>query len=612
MSSFSVLLEKYHGQPNRVADSTPKPASRMSELSELLTLRRLHAVFQPIVDLRNGSIYGFEGLIRGPENSPLHTPHALFEQARRSDMTVELERLCRETVLNDYAELDLPGRLFINSSYPCLEDALLRQSEEMRHLQSLDMTPDRIVIELTENHLVEDFSILHEVLVKFRRAGFDIAMDDLGEGFSNLRMWSEVRPEIVKIDRHFIGGIAENPLKFQLVRAIHDIAETCGAKVVAEGIETEAEFIAVRDLGIHYGQGFLIARPAATPSVQLGEQVARLLENARLKVQPRYKKNQNGYIPVQHLVRHLEPVTPDTESDEVYTRFETTPELRMLPVVDEGKPIGAITRFSLIDRFARPYRRELYGKKPCHLLMNDSPLIVDQATSVQDLARMIGNSEQISFSDDFIITQEGVYLGIGSNRELIKLITEMQISSARYANPLTQLPGNVPICEHIERLLEIQIPFVACYADLDSFKPYNDVYGYQRGDEVILMLGKVLDEVIDHRADFLGHIGGDDFMILFQGDRWEDRCRRALELFDSRIAHLVEAEHLVMGGFQAEDRRGKQIFHSIPSLSLGCIPATPGQFKTHHEVAAAVADAKHQAKKTRGSSLFIERRQKNA
>lgn len=581
----------------------------MSALREILSQRRLQAVFQPIIDLRNGDLLGFEGLIRGPEESKLHMPDALFRFARKAELSVELERLCRETILNRFTKLDLvTKRLFINSSILSMEDALNHKGAEVAKLTTLQIPAECIVIEMTEHQLISDFSLLREMLAEFRRAGFSLAMSNLAEGFFRRDTWSDVRPEFVKIDRQFVSGLAENPLKFTMVRAMQEIAELCGSRLIAVGIETEAEFVAIRDMGIRYGQGFLIGRPLAKPSLQISNDVRFLLESTRYTAVSSGHGRNNNFTQVRQLLRYLEPIPPEMECDKVYQLFEGNPQLRMIPVVDQQKPVGIITRYSLIDRFARRYQRELLGKKPCRSLMDEAPLIVEQSTSVQELARIIGSSEEFSVSDDFIVTHNGSYLGTGSSRELIKLITDIQINSARYANPLTQLPGNVPINEHIEHLLHAEVSFVACYADLDSFKPYNDVYGYQRGDEVILMVGKLLAEVIDPRLDFLGHIGGDDFMILFQSESWEQRCRRALELFDSHIILLLNAEHIVMSGFMAEDRRGNNIFHSLPALSLGCVPVKPNHFKTHHEVAAVVAEAKHQAKKTRGSSLFIDRR----
>ncbi|KOR27322.1 diguanylate cyclase, partial [Achromatium sp. WMS1] len=184
----------------------------------------------------------------------------------------------------------------------------------------------------------------------------------------------------------------------------------------------------------------------------------------------------------------------------------------------------------------------------------------------------------------------------------------MQLRAARYANPLTGLPGNVPINENIERLLLRKSNFTACYCDLDHFKPYNDAYGYCRGDDLIQFVGKLLVDVASGEYDFVGHIGGDDFMLLLQSADWYQRLQQGIKRFDAEMHNFVDKQHILDGGYYGEDRKGVKVFHRIPSLSIGCLTVTPGIFNNHHEVSSAVVDAKKQAKKMPGSDIFIERR----
>jgi EAL domain-containing protein (putative c-di-GMP-specific phosphodiesterase class I)/GGDEF domain-containing protein len=574
---------------------------------DLFEHRRLHAVFQPIIDFQAHRFLGYEGLIRGPVDSPLHAPTPLLGLAQECGLTMEFERLCRETVLRDFAAAGLVGRLFLNVSVGCLADPLFIDGETTRLLHSLRMRPDQIVIEITENQQVADFAALREVLAHYRTQGYQIAIDDLGEGFSNLRMWSEVRPEFVKIDQHFIRGIADDPLKFRLVQAIRDIAENSHAALIAEGIETESEFATLRDLGIAHGQGFLIARPTPRPPSAPEGKIKHLLEQAKVVVFP----HSGGVTSatVRQLLQPVAPLHPHMLNQEVFDRFERQPELVALPVIHEdGTPIGLINRYSMVDRFARPFRREIYGKRPCTQFMNPDPIHVDHAMPVHELGQLLGRAEHRHLVDGFVITEHGRYLGIGSSQALMGLITELQIRAARYANPLTQLPGNVPINEHIDRLLASGQPFIACYCDLDHFKPYNDCYSYRRGDQIIQTVATVLTRHSDSLHDFVGHIGGDDFILLMQSTDWEVRCQAMLDDFDDELPGFVTEEHLLQGGYFADDRRGRHVFHALPALSIGALPLEPGIFHSHHEVAAAMGGAKKEAKKIPGSSLFVERR----
>jgi len=579
-------------------------------LQEVIDRRLLRPAFQPILDFRTRSYLGFEGLIRGPEGTDLYSPLMLFELARVSGQTETLERLCREVTFREFAALKLPGKLFVNVSAGCLADPFFLNGDTAKLLQDIGLRAQQIVIEITENQHVNDFSLLRDQLSTYRKIGYQIAVDDLGEGFSNLRMWSEVRPEFVKIDRHFINGIADDALKFQLVKAMQDLSEASHARIIAEGIETEAEFTTVRDLGIEFGQGFLISRPQFLPERSPQGETLRLLSNSTLIVFPQASSISVETATVRNVMTATPPVLPTTTNDEIFSRFEANEELHVQPVVDaDGAPVGTINRYNMIDRFARPFRREIYGRKPCSVLMAPEPLVIDHSTTVQEAGQILGAAAHHHMLDGFVITENNRYVGMGSTRALMSLITDMQIRAARYANPLTQLPGNVPINEHIDRLLTGQRHFVACYCDLDHFKPYNDTYGYRRGDQVIQFLGEILRKACDHRQDFVGHIGGDDFVLILQNNNWKDAVSLAIQRFDDGVKGFTADEHISQGGYWGEDRRGQPVFHPLPSLSIGAVEVEHGQLQSHHEVSAAISLAKKQAKKKiNGSGLFIERR----
>jgi diguanylate cyclase (GGDEF)-like protein len=295
-------------------------------------------------------------------------------------------------------------------------------------------------------------------------------------------------------------------------------------------------------------------------------------------------------------------------NDEVYHLFVNDPQLQALPVVSNGIPVGLINRYSMVERFARLYGRELYGKKSCTFFMDPNPLLTEQDTSLQDLSHILVQAESHHLSNGFIIVDQGQYVGMGTGHDLLREITQMQIEAARYANPLTQLPGNVPINEHIEFLLQSGVEFCICYCDLDNFKPFNDVYGYRKGDDMIQLTGRTLSQFCDTQLDFIGHIGGDDFLIMFQSEDWEHRCKAMLEAFAVASQTFYYVEDKERGGYYSEDRQGDRVLHPLVSLSLGAVKIEPSQYSSPHQIASAATKAKKQAKKTPGNSLFIERR----
>ena len=577
-------------------------------LHEVMERRELSALFQPIVGMQNGEIAGFEGLIRGPSDSPLHSPLNLFKVAHSAGVLAEVEHLCRRVVLERFAELGLPGKLFLNVSPECLLHPGTRHGETLHFIHEVGINPERIIIELTESQPTYDYELLLEAVTHYREMGFRIAIDDLGEGFSSLRLWSELRPEYVKIDMHFISGINQDPVKLQFVRSIQEIAKKSGTTVIAEGIETKSEMLLIRDLGVALGQGYHLGRPQAAPAAALSPAVAAQLRRNSVALYPQEAAAPHHGQTAGRLLRQVPVVTPAMSNNQVYELFVARPELQIVPVVDGELPRGVITRAVLLDRFARPYLRELYGKKTCTLFMDDKPMITDRNISLQELSKAIADADRHHLFNGFIITDAGRYLGMGTGHDLMREITEMQINAARYANPLTLLPGNVPLNEHIERLLQGDVGFVACYADIDHFKPYNDVYGYRKGDDVLQMTGRLLTAHADPDQDFVGHIGGDDFIVLFQSEDWEARCQTILEAFSDCVAEHLSGADRAAGGYVSEDRRGNQVFHPLLSLSLGVVRVEAGQYASHHQIAAAAAEAKKQAKKLSGNSLFVERR----
>ncbi|KQV82554.1 diguanylate cyclase [Massilia sp. Root351] len=597
---------------NNVAYLRPAPdddALLRMQLNDIIERRQLSALLQPIARMQDGEIIAYEGLIRGPSDSPLHSPLNLFKAARACGRTVEVEHLCRRVVLERFAELKLPGKLFLNVSPECL---LLQpdgtRGETLQYIHQIGINPDRVIIELTENQPTYDYELMREAVLHYRNMGFQIAIDDLGEGFSSLRLWSELRPEYVKIDMHFIQGINQDPVKLQFVRSIQEIADKSDTLVIAEGIETQAELLVLRDIGVAYGQGYHLGRPHSAPARALPAEVAKALSRNGVAVYPQ-RSGEKQAATIAKLLHEVAAVAPSLSNNEVYEIFMAEPKLLIIPVVDDGVPLGLISRFDMIDHFARPYQRELYGKKSCRQFMDPKPLIADKDTSLQDLSYRMVESAAHHLFNGFIITEHGRYLGMGTGHDLMREITQMQIHAARYANPLTQLPGNVPINEHIDRLLESGTRFWVCYCDLDHFKPFNDVYGYRRGDDVIQMTGRILSSHCDPDRDFIGHIGGDDFMLLFQSEDWEARCRAILADFEAGVLDYYSLEDRERGGYISEDRQGKKVFYSMMSLSLGTIRVEPHQYYSHHQIATQASDAKKQAKKIHGNSLFVDRRQ---
>ncbi len=601
--SMNATLLRHHAAFPQGSAEFLKSMELLASFRKVLHEEALTPLYQPIVDLLSGEIIGYEGLIRGPSDSPLHVPATLFNAARLCGETAELERLCRKVHIDKFVQMGLEGKLFLNMS----PDVLLKPASwPQASAPEGRLPPENIVIELTESDASSDYPLLRQAASDYRGFGLQIAIDDLGEGFSSLRLWSELRPEFVKIDKYFVQGLDTDAVKRQFVRSIFEIAQQSRSLVIAEGIETEAELQAVRSLGIPYGQGYLLARPATDPPAALPAKTMRLFGSGA--PQPRTHDAYKGCATARKILRTVPTVADTTATNDVYDIFKKQTDLQVLGVLRNGLPIGLIHRLRMLDKLARPYHRELYGNKPCAQFIEHQPLIVEHNTSLQDLGYLISESNPQHLSDGFIIADGGRFMGVGTGMDLLREITQMQINAARYANPLTQLPGNVPINEHIEALLEQQEPFAVCYGDLDNFKPFNDLYSYRKGDEAIQITAKLLRTHTDPGCDFVGHIGGDDFIVVFRSADWRQRCQRIADDFPAVTASLYKDHHLAGGGYVTENRQGVEVFHPLISISLGVTQVRAGLPYSSHQVAELAAQAKSEAKKTPGNAVFVDRR----
>lgn len=259
--------------PSQIYDA--KQEAERLELARILEQQLLFPHFQPIINLQTGELFGYEALIRGPENSLLHRPVPLFGAALRQGRQLELERLCRQRSLEVFAGMDCDAILFLNVSAAWLASPEHQPGFTIELLRRLGIPLGQIVIELSEQHPFDTSGLTRRAVEHYRSMGFRIAIDDLGTGYSDLKLWSELQPEYVKIDQHFIRDLDRDRVKREFVRSIGQIGRTLGCQVLAEGIEQMSELRTLQTLGIPCGQGYLLGHPEPSPAPALTPQQIR-------------------------------------------------------------------------------------------------------------------------------------------------------------------------------------------------------------------------------------------------------------------------------------------------------------------------------------------------
>ena len=242
------------------------PAELSSLVARVAATGAVRAVFQPIYDLSSGQPRGFEGLVRPLPDSGFADPGTMFRAAEATGRTAELDIACLNTVMETAARLRLPGSLTVNLSPRTLEIDDFSIHAFVRMILRHGLDPRHMVLELTERDAVEDVDRVRRAAEACREAGIRLAADDIGAGNAGLRLLSQIKFDIVKIDLSLVQGGAVHETSLEVLRTLRDLADRWGALVVAEGIETPGQLEVVRSLGIGAGQGYLLGRPTDRPS----------------------------------------------------------------------------------------------------------------------------------------------------------------------------------------------------------------------------------------------------------------------------------------------------------------------------------------------------------
>jgi diguanylate cyclase (GGDEF)-like protein len=251
-------------------------AELSSAIGAVIESGTLTPAYQPIVDLATGHVLGYEGLIRVPRESAFPHTGALFDAAEAAGRVAELDRAALDVVLAGTAGIPDDVLISLNVSPRTLEGGELNATAFLAILRRFGVAPTRVILELTEREAVREPERLRETLSAVQRAGVRVAADDVGAGNAGLRLLSQVRFDIVKIDLSLVqggsrggeAGEAGTEQTLSVLASLVQMADRLGAMTIAEGVETADQLRTIRELGISAGQGYLLGRPAATHDLE--------------------------------------------------------------------------------------------------------------------------------------------------------------------------------------------------------------------------------------------------------------------------------------------------------------------------------------------------------
>lgn len=229
------------------------------DLEHVIEERLVRSVYQPVIDLKAASVLGYEALSR-VVGEHFQSVDALFRAAQSSNTLWRLERLCREQALSG-AQIPSDALLFMNVEPETIFDPHFRSDRTMQLLEKAGLSPERVVLEVTEHSEVNDFTAFRQTLSYFRSRGFRLAIDDMGSAYAGLQSVAEIQPEFLKVDISLVRNVDSQPLKRELIATMERFSKSVGIELIAEGIERPEELSTLLEIGVPYGQGFLFARP---------------------------------------------------------------------------------------------------------------------------------------------------------------------------------------------------------------------------------------------------------------------------------------------------------------------------------------------------------------
>lgn len=573
------------------------------QLREIIEKEDIVSVFQPIVSLRDGSVLGYEALSRGPAGTIMEAPDVLFMVAEEIREIWELERLCRAKALSAMQRAQMETMLFLNVNPSVIEDAKFQKGFTREYLRQFGMDPDHVIFEITERTAFTNMSEFMEAIHYYKGQAYKIAIDDAGAGYSGLNLISDVRPHFLKLDMQLIRGIDQNTVKQALVRSMQEFAKITGTSLIAEGIETRAELETLIHIGVHYGQGYFIKRPdsrIAPPDPAVASTIADI--NAKKNYMYGYSLSD---VFIGNLAIPTAAVNERVMVREAYDMLQRSPDMQGFCVTSDGVVKGIVTRNMVNASVAGVYGYSLYAKKNISCIMNREFLALDYKTPVT-LAGKLAMSREDSRVYDFItVTAQGRYYGIVTIRDLLNKTIEIEVNNATQLNPLTALPGNMAIEKALAALLFERREGHVLYFDIDHFKAYNDVYGFENGDRVIKHLARAIAEALPEGA-FLGHVGGDDFVAIVSCGEAAALCGRLIREFDISIRDFYTPEDVYNGYIQSRNRQGIEERFPLISLSIAGVGVHPNRFADVYSLSAEASRVKKECKLIAGSACLLQ------
>ncbi|MEU9734735.1 GGDEF domain-containing protein [Streptomyces sp. NPDC048002] len=514
----------------------------------------LRFAFQPVVNLTTGAVAGLETLAR-PETGDI-----LAEARRDPELDGGLAVSAIRAAVRKESLLPLHVNVFAGTladlgGLPRLEGAV-RESGRMPWEITLDIVPPYTHV---------PHQALLSAVGSLREQGFRISADGVGDGDVPLRLLIDMEPDLVKLDASLL-------VRSPAVRAMRTLCDELGALLCVEGVETELQYAAAVSAGAQLAQGDLFAPPARRPAADVYVPPRR----------PGAGPSPRSGPPVREFVRPAALLPATASAGQVRMILTGSPEVSGVLLIDNrGVPVRSVHRSRFLLSMSGRYGHALYADRPAFKL-GDPPRTVGVDATAWEVLDVVAVGDRGRTSDDVAVVDRcGRCVGVVRLADLVRALAESRVEEAAGLNPLTRLPGSDAITGEVDRRIADGRPFALSWLDVDHFKRVNDGAGFAAGDELIRAVGRTLQHAASDSTR-VGHIGGDDFLVLADPDG-----------LDPMAASVLDASWSAAG---------------LPvTLSLATVLCVPGSVTDHREAAACLAPLKQAAKSLRGASWVLGR-----
>ncbi|MEU5092967.1 GGDEF domain-containing protein [Streptomyces sp. NPDC021356] len=514
----------------------------------------LRFAFQPVVNLATGGVMALEVLAR-PETGDV------LAEARRDP---ELDAGLAVSALRAAARTETLLPFHLNVFAPTLADlgGLGPLPDAVREAGRL---PWEVTIDVVPPYAHVPQGALLDAVSGLRAQGFRIGADGVGDGDLPLRLLVDLAPDLVKLDSSLLA-------RPTAVRAMRTLCEQSGALLVVEGVETERQCALALSAGAQWAQGELFAPPARLP-------VADVYVPPRSPGPP---PPQRSGPSLREFLRPAALLPADASAGRVRALLTGAPDVTGVLLVDRrGAPVRSVHRSRFLLMMSGRYGHALHADRPAARL-GDPPRTVDVGATAWEVLDLVALGAGERTSDDVaVVDRDGRCVGVVRPADLVGALAETRVEEAAGLNPLTRLPGSDVITAEVDRRACDGRGFALSWLDIDHFKQVNDGAGFAAGDELIRSVGRALADAANG-ATRVGHIGGDDFLLLVDPEALDPLAAAVLDVPWSAAGMPV-------------------------TLSLATVVCVPGSVSDHRQAAARLTPLKKAAKALRGPSWVVGR-----